>query len=517
MSMLLMLNRAASAEPSWMEISSGIDEEEFGAVSVCGSNPDVAYAAVSGGVYKTKNGGASWERSLYLGRENARFIAVEAGNAEIVYAATDKGLYRTKNGGLDWGRIFSGRDRENIIMCIALGPQDPPEIYIGTERGLFKSENSGGDWGRAEGLAGKRAVYQITVHPIRPGLVYAVSDKGLFKSNDGGASWQEVFKYVARQEEEAEPESETIEEAESGSPKARSVALDPRDTAKVYLGTLQGIFESSDAGASWHWFSDEGLVSNKINFLWISPLEPVRLYAATEEGVFRFSEDEERWLELYPDAGVKKARFITCGLEKEDPLWVATERSLYKTSEKTGPGASVGPETHDILACFENEPSVREIQEAAIMYAEVHPEKIARWRKGAKARALLPKLSFGIDRDSSKGLHWDAGSNPDTWVIGPEDEDTGWDITCTWDLGDLIWSDDQTQIDIRSKLMAQLRDDVLDETTRYYFERRRLQVEMLDSPPQDVPSQIRNELRLQELTANIDALTGGHLSDHLDK
>ena len=65
-----------------------------------------------------------------------------------------------------------------------------------------------------------------------------------------------------------------------------------------------------------------------------------------------------------------------------------------------------------------------------------------------------------------------------------------------------------------------LLDDViddLDEVTRLYFDRRRLQVEQLLSPPSDIKTQIKNELRLQELTASIDALTGGKFSAALPR
>ena len=131
--------------------------------------------------------------------------------------------------------------------------------------------------------------------------------------------------------------------------------------------------------------------------------------------------------------------------------------------------------------------------------------------------ALLPRLSFGIDRGSSDGLHWDSGQNPDTWVIGPENESTGWDITFTWDLSELIWNGAQTLIDVRSKLMVQLRDDILDEINGYYFERRKLQLELVEAPPKNRRERLRKELRIRELAANIDALTGGYYSQKLEE
>ena len=53
---------------------------------------------------------------------------------------------------------------------------------------------------------------------------------------------------------------------------------------------------------------------------------------------------------------------------------------------------------------------------------------------------------------------------------------------------------------------------MLDEVTRLYFDRRRLQVDMLLKASPDLKAQLENELRLQELTANLDAYTGGAFS-----
>lgn len=71
------------------------------------------------------------------------------------------------------------------------------------------------------------------------------------------------------------------------------------------------------------------------------------------------------------------------------------------------------------------------------------------------------------------------------------------------------------QTDVRYKLIMQLRDDILDEVTRLYFERGRLQVELLLTPPEDLKTKLGKELRLQELTADKDGLTGGYLSRRL--
>jgi len=75
----------------------------------------------------------------------------------------------------------------------------------------------------------------------------------------------------------------------------------------------------------------------------------------------------------------------------------------------------------------------------------------------------------------------------------------------------LIWNDDQTSIDSRSKLMVELREDVLNQVTRLYFERRRLQIEALVKKETGLP-RLEKQMRIDELTALIDAMTGGKFS-----
>ena len=148
----------------------------------------------------------------------------------------------------------------------------------------------------------------------------------------------------------------------------------------------------------------------------------------------------------------------------------------------------------------------------AIDYAEVSPEKIKKWRSLARTKALIPTISSGINRSASELLHWDSGPNPDNLLKGREFLD--WDVSVAWKLSDLVWSDDQTSIDSRSKLMVELRDDIVDQVTRLYFERRRVQIELLAIKEQEA-SQIDKQMRMAELTALIDGYTGGEFSQRI--
>lgn len=202
-------------------------------------------------------------------------------------------------------------------------------------------------------------------------------------------------------------------------------------------------------------------------------------------------------------------------------LWAATKRGAFKTVPVRERAAAQNDKikVEEVQAIFINEPAIEEILEAAIEYAEVSPEKIRQWRKAASRRAWLPDLKIGYDESkdwqSSTYNYNYSGAKVYTDDDITDGKDSGWSVSLTWELGDLIWNSSQTTIDSRSKLMVELRDDILNEVTRLYYERRRFQYEMILDPPVDVRERMEKELRLQELTANIDALTGSYLSRRL--
>ena len=116
----------------------------------------------------------------------------------------------------------------------------------------------------------------------------------------------------------------------------------------------------------------------------------------------------------------------------------------------------------------------------------------------------MPKVTVGFNNNVY-------GSSSGAFAVGPED----WNVNFSWDLSDLVYNSDQTSIDTRSKLMVELRNDILSEATRIYFERRKLQLEMM-SLEQDVSRDgLDKKLRLMELTALLDRLTGGRFTNVL--
>jgi len=520
---------AVIQEMVWKNVSSNIKESDLQAVAVSPDNGDVVYTNSSGAIYRTLDGGKNWQEILsFRGTGNAiNSIAVNPVNTKIIYTGTENGLYKSNDQGTSWQKIFTGiGNLEDSVISIAINPINPEIIFVGTKAGLFSTENSGTEWKRAQSLHSGANVSFITIDPSKPDIIYAATERGLYRSIDSGAAWKRIFETNSSMDEiEVEYSAGEVEiEGTNGTEiNITSIAIDPANTETIYIGTSEGIFVTEDAGTNWKPVSSAGLLSNNVRHILILPKDTNHIYTATSRGIFRYSKNSKRWAELYKGLATIDISFLSFDQTTQDKaltLWAVTKRGVFKTISPAQSAVSKNEkiETDEMFSVFAHEPSITEIQKTAIRYAEVHPEKIEEWRKAASSKAWLPDLTVGYDRDRD----WQNSTyfySTATEKYKADDitrgKDSGWSVSVTWELGDLIWNDDQTSIDTRSRLMVQLRDDVLNEVTRLYFERRRLQLELFLSPPKEIKEQIEKELRLQELTADIDALTGFYLSKRL--
>ncbi|MDO8581200.1 MAG: hypothetical protein Q7S13_06960, partial [Candidatus Omnitrophota bacterium] len=246
------------------------------------------------------------------------------------------------------------------------------------------------------------------------------------------------------------------------------------------------------------------------------------IYAATDRGVFTvqltvpWKASPSR--DLIPEIA-KRFQGIDSG---QSPVPASHPLKTGDWRLATGHGR-LSTDNRRLMEQFADEPTIRHVHGWAVDYAEVHPDKIKNWRRLAQKRAWLPSMDIGFDTnrdwnysDSIFGTTSSGGSH----YIAPDDksygQDLGWDISLSWDLADLVWSSDQTSIDSRSKLMVELREEILDQVTRLYFERRRIQVELLSQPDIDPVLVPDKQLRIEELTALLDAFTEGKFSEALD-
>lgn len=171
-----------------------------------------------------------------------------------------------------------------------------------------------------------------------------------------------------------------------------------------------------------------------------------------------------------------------------------------------------------VLARFAAEPSIREVQRATIDYAAAHPDTVDSWKWRSRTSALLPQFRTRFDYEIDDDLRTRTNTEATEAIVVTEDNDIGYELQVqgTWQLDRIVFDPQELAVAREGVRLANLRDRVLDEATRRYYERRRLQVDLELSPPRDLADRIRKELRVQELTADLDSLTGGWFSKKLE-
>lgn len=467
------------------------------------------YLGVDNAVLFSGDRGENWETSLGIGGGRVRVSSLSFGGSrnEKIFAATARGLFCSQDEGLNWQRIFKGRNRQESSCVASVATQE--SVYLATRAGLFVSRDNGRSWHK-EGPDLKGAqIYALSRDREDPAAIYVCSDKGLYASFDDGKQWRRLVidRPVIDNEEGDCGISADEDDEEEDSEGMMQLAVDACSKDTLYLTTMKGMYKSTDRGLSWVSLPESGLVERSQRVLLSA--DNGLLYAATKQGVFGFTQGH--W--QYISEGLPTGAIYALADDGPGNLYVAGENGLYRLvlrEEEVLDKEAAQKDTESISS----EPDIRQLQEAAITYCELNPEKIARWRKLAANKALLPEISVGIERDTSDLWHWETGSttkNGDDCLIkgrGP----VAWDVTLSWDLGELIWNDDQTSIDVRSRLMVELRTDVLESLTKMYYERLRLKMELKHLALEEVKKRREHELRIQELAAQLDALTGGYFS-----
>lgn len=461
------------------------------------------YIGTDKGIFASDDNGMIWKDIFLsrLGRKQVNYL-VFGDNNDSVYAATNSGVFCSNDMGKSWTRIFKGRNEaESNCLAVMLSAQC---IYVGTKAGLFISTDSTASWQKVIGEIDSSGIVDMARSAKQQNCIYSASANCLFRSCKDPSVWEKIFtiSYKHRGEEENIPDNDSTEDTGF---RINKVALDIYNPGVIYLATSRGVYKSSDDGLSWDKLPSFGLIQQNVNCIFVSKYDIV--YASTDSSVFMY--DAGTWQDISVAVDTGRVNALAC---INNNLYAAGDDGLFYLNVKN---LSTVTAQQNLSLYLENEPRIRDVQLAAIKYAEVEPEKISRWRKQAQNKAFLPKVSASVSRDTSDLFHWESGSSTrmgDDVLLQGKDV-VGWGVTISWDLGEIIWNADQTSIDTRSKLMVELRDDVLNEVTKLYFERTRLKMEIDGLKIEDSRKRMEKELKLQEVTASLDSLTGGYFTN----
>ncbi len=267
LSVLLLAGPARAGTDQWT--TNGPYGGQVRVLATDPENSSTIYAADTGGVFKSVDGGASWTRaSAGITDLAIKAVVVDPQDGNTLYAGTDQGggVFKSTDGGASWTALHSA---PGVVNGLALDPKTPTTIYAAEEQsGLFKSTDGGASFtNSSNGLPSFGTYVAIVVDPTTTSTLYAAErTNGIFKSTDGGASWAAANSGI------------------TGSLiNPQALVIDPQTPATLYAvvdaGTGKlGLYKSTNGAASWSLASTLGTDDGN-GALAINPQTPSTLYA----------------------------------------------------------------------------------------------------------------------------------------------------------------------------------------------------------------------------------------------
>ena len=338
--------KTTDAGRTWNPLFDHEKAASIGALAVAPSDPAVIYVgtgqvtsrwdiASGGGVYRSGDGGKTWEpRGLADSRHIGR-LWVDPRNADVVLVAAqghvfgpnaERGVFRSTDGGRNWEKVLFVDDNTGAVD-LAADPAVPDTLFaatwqvryypwlsyftpsVGPGSGIYKSADGGKTWTHLTGHglpAGPLGRIGLAVAPgSRGARVYATINTngpgaGLYRSDNGGANWQ----YVNTSEGLA-------------SDYFSMIAADPRNQDTVYV-MGQSIRRSADGGKTFEFFRGAP-GGDDYHFLWIDPERPERMIVASDQGTVVTVNGGGSWSSWYNQP---TGQFYHVATDDRFPYWI---------------------------------------------------------------------------------------------------------------------------------------------------------------------------------------------------
>lgn len=230
--------------------------------------------------------GKAWT-PVSLRGERVTALAVRAGEGLVLhYGVTSQGLQRSIDGGHTWTAFNAGLPRGSLgqipVQALAVNPANARQLYAvagpAGERGIYRSDDGGTTWTLIwAGLPpGERAALIVVSAEgaAFDSTLYAAAGGELHWSPDGGLSWLKSTPW---------PDGST----------ALSLAVHPDEHHLVSVGTMSGLWQTSDGGRSWQ--AGEGIEGRRVHALLTIPQAPHLLLAGTDDGLYRSQDGGRTW------------------------------------------------------------------------------------------------------------------------------------------------------------------------------------------------------------------------------
>ncbi|MGQ1786788.1 WD40/YVTN/BNR-like repeat-containing protein [Saccharicrinis sp. GN24d3] len=353
---------------SWNPVTDGkINSSSVGAVAVAQSNPDIVYMGMGeaqlrqnvlqgDGIYRSSDGGDTWK---HLGLSETQAISrvrIHPTDPNRVYVAalghtfgqnSERGIYRTKDGGESWEKVLFKDDKTGAID-LSMDPNDPDVLYAtlwevyrkpyilwsgGEGSGLYKSVDGGDTWteltgnqGLPKGIWGKSTVSVSGADSKRVYVNVEAENGGLYRSDDGGETfelinnhrdlWQRAFYFLR-------------------------IQADPVDRDVVYILSFK-LIKSEDGGETFHYLPPS---HNDHHDLWIDPKNPKRMINANDGGAVVSVTGGQTWThfryataQIYRLSVTNDFPYHVAGGQQDNSTAVVPSDGGYLRNERIAPG-----------------------------------------------------------------------------------------------------------------------------------------------------------------------------------
>ena len=329
---------------TWKPIFDGQDTGSIGALAVAPSDPNIIYAgsgeglrrpdlSIGDGIYKSTDAGKTWTHLGLRDGQQINGLAIDEHNPNRVFAAVmgdpygpnaRRGVYRSLDGGATWQRVL-GKDENTGSATVVIDPNHPDVVYadlwagrnppwrlrdtlqIWKNGGLYKSTDGGTTWTQLKaGLPNGVGRIGIAVAQSDSSRLYAwVNDAdacGIYRSSDAGATWTKT---------------NTEERVCGRGDDFAGVAVDPTDANMVYVANTS-TYRSTDAGKTF--VPIKGAPGgDDYHTIWIDPTDRNIIFLGVDQGATLSVNYGQTWSSWYNQP---TAQFYHVVTDNRFPYWV---------------------------------------------------------------------------------------------------------------------------------------------------------------------------------------------------
>jgi photosystem II stability/assembly factor-like uncharacterized protein len=325
-------------------------------IAVDPSNTAIFYVgSASGGVWKTMNGGASFQPVFDTqGSFSIGWVAVDPRHPNVVWVGTGErnsqrsvaygdGVYKSEDGGRSWTNV--GLKNSEHIGRIVIDPKDSDTVWVaaqgplwapGGDRGLFKTTDGGRTWTQPLKISENTGVTDVVVDPRNPDVVVAAAyqrrrsfftliDGGpecaIHRSTDGGKTWKKV--------------NSGLPDEELG---RIGLAISPVNPDVLYAvveaaNSKGGIFRSTDNGVTWERRTDYNQGSMYYGDIFPDPVDVDRVYVP--DVIFQLSDDGGKTLHSLGQRNMHvDNHIIWVDPDNTNHLLVGNDGGLYRSFDR---------------------------------------------------------------------------------------------------------------------------------------------------------------------------------------